>query len=87
MPKIAPSSLYLKNFLRLVNQNPKLLSKISKTLHLFESDPKHPSLRLHKLGNSHRWSISATISLRITFEYYKDQILLINIGTHDEVYK
>ncbi len=54
-------------------------------------NPHHPSLRLHplqgKLAGLH--SVSINISYRVTLELIvKDrEVVLINIGTHDEVYR
>lgn len=43
-----------------------MVAKIERQIKLFESDPKHPSLRTHKLiGNlADRWSISISKGLR-----------------------
>jgi plasmid maintenance system killer protein len=45
-------------------------SAILKALRLLDRDEKHPSLRLHKLEGDRAgaWSVSASSSLRITFE-------------------
>jgi mRNA-degrading endonuclease YafQ of YafQ-DinJ toxin-antitoxin module len=60
-------------------------------LHLLEANPHHPSLRLHalrgKLAGLH--SVSINMSFRISLEMIitdKD-IILINVGDHDEVYR
>ena len=62
-----------------------------KTLQLIELDVKHPSLRLHKLSGrlSGLSSVSVNMSYRITLELMiqDGDIVLINIGSHDEVYK
>ena len=58
------------------------------------SDIYHPSLKTHKLmGNlDDTWSCSIDYSYRILFEFVTDPetderaILLLNIGSHDEVY-
>ncbi len=55
-----------------------------------EMNPFHPSLRLHPLHGKLKglYSISITVSYRVTVEFVIDEkeILLIHIGTHDEVY-
>jgi mRNA-degrading endonuclease YafQ of YafQ-DinJ toxin-antitoxin module len=54
-----------------------------------EMNPFHPSLRLHPLHGKLKglYSISVTVSYRITVEFVIDEkeILLIHIGAHDEV--
>jgi mRNA-degrading endonuclease YafQ of YafQ-DinJ toxin-antitoxin module len=63
----------------------------SKALRLFEANPHHPSLRLHglkgKLEGLH--SVSINMSFRITIEMIisDTDIILINVGDHDEVYR
>lgn len=52
---------------------------------------QHPSLRLHKLTGklSGLSSVSINMSYRITLELIiqDNDIILINIGSHDEVYR
>ena len=63
----------------------------SKALRLLEANPHHPSLRLHglkgKLEGLH--SVSINMSFRITIEMIisDTDIILINVGDHDEVYR
>jgi len=56
-----------------------------------EVDPFHPSLRIHQLSGKLKdlHSISINISYRISVEFMvkNKQIILVSIGTHDEVYK
>jgi hypothetical protein len=60
--------------------------KIGK-LKIFVTNPRHPGLRLHKIGaKEDAWSISVDLKLRILFVYRSYGILLVDIGTHDEVY-
>ena len=61
-----------------------------KTLQLLELNPYHPSLRLHSLQGRMRGlsSVAINISHRIVIELIieADEILLVNIGKHDQVY-
>lgn len=67
----------------------KLYKKIVKQLDLFEQDPKHKSLRLHKLTGEveNTWSISIDMSLRMVYIEKEDSYYFIKIGTHDQVYR
>ncbi|MEW6662063.1 MAG: hypothetical protein AB1447_06700 [Bacillota bacterium] len=57
-------------------------------LELMDQNPKHPSLRTKKIkGTSDIYEASITISYRMTWQYYKDGILLRNIGEHDKTLK
>ena len=65
---------------------------IEAALDQLSADPMHPSLRTHKLRGplAGCWACSAGYDLRIVFEFTKHQgaeaILLLALGTHDEVY-
>ena len=76
-----------KNFFR---KHPELLPQYQKVLELMEINPFHPSLRLHPLKGKLRGlhSVSINISYRLTIEFIiEDQgIILIDIGSHDEIY-
>ena len=81
---------YIKRASKFVKKHPDLISQYEKALKLLEIDPNHPSLRLHslkgKLKDLH--SVSINISYRITLEFIiiKEEIILVNVGHHDEVY-
>ena len=81
---------YIKRASKFVKQHPDLISQYKKVLKLLEIEPSHPSLRLHplkgKLKDLH--SVSINISYRITLEFIiiKKEIILVNVGHHDEVY-
>lgn len=70
-------------------KNPQLLKKINKQLRLFKENPKHPSLRTHKLQGelSNSWSITIERSIRMIYYVSNNKIVFFVIGTHDEVYK
>lgn len=61
---------------------------------MLADDPFNPALRAHKLKGdlSGSWSMTVDYDCRIVFSFEKnqsygeDEILLIDIGTHDEVY-
>ncbi|NLT21418.1 MAG: hypothetical protein GXX82_00060 [Syntrophorhabdus sp.] len=57
-------------------------------LGLFAENPSHPSLRTKKIkGRNEIFESSVTMSVRMTWEYYKDGVLLRNIGEHDKTLK
>jgi len=63
--------------------------KINKQLRLFKENPKHPSLRTHKLQGelSNSWSITIERNIRMIYYFPNNRIVFFVIGTHDEVYK
>jgi len=81
---------YIRRARKFLKKHPEIHSQYRKTLELLELDPYHPSLRLHSLqGNlSGLSSVAINISYRIVLELMikGNEILLINIGKHDQVY-
>jgi mRNA-degrading endonuclease YafQ of YafQ-DinJ toxin-antitoxin module len=81
---------YLKRATKFIKRHPELLPQYEKTLKLLELNPRHPSLRLHRLTGPLRdlHSVSINISYRITLEFLLEdgKIVPISIGSHDEVY-
>lgn len=77
----------LKTFLK---KHPEVLGRYAKAMHLLEIDPFHPSLRLHKLKGTLReyWSVSITMEYRVVIDFLvqDNDIIPLNIGTHDDVY-
>ena len=67
----------------------KLFIKIEKQITIFSKNPKHHSLRIHKLSGKMKniWSISITKSIRAVYILEKDEAYFYKIGTHDQVYK
>jgi len=89
--KIIYPQSYINRAAKFFKRNPDLIRQYRKTLELLEINPHHPSLRrLHplkgKLQGLH--SVSINISYRLTLELIigPKEIILINIGTHEEVY-
>jgi addiction module RelE/StbE family toxin len=81
---------YLKRAKKFFKMHPELLSQYEKVLKILELDPVHPSLRLQKLHGklNELYSVSINISYRIFIYFYieKDQIIPVDIGSHDELY-
>jgi len=75
-----------------LKSHPDTAPSIDSTLEQSSADAAHPSLRTHKLRGSLAgcWACSAAYDLRIVFEYTQHEgqeaILLLALGTHDEVY-
>lgn len=88
--KLIETESYKKRAVKFFRKHPDLLERYGKTLSLLELDPFHPSLRLHKLQGTLRkyHSVSITLQYRIVIDFLVegDSILLLNVGSHDEVY-
>jgi len=89
--KIKSTEVYEKKLLKFFKKHKNLLNKYDKVIHFLEIDPFYPSLRLHQFNGKlyPLCSVSIDMSYRITIEFYieDEQIILVDIGTHDEVYK
>jgi addiction module RelE/StbE family toxin len=85
---------FLRALDRTIKKHPTLRKDIEETLRLLAQDPFAPQLETHKLKGklSGSWACSIGYDLRIVFDFVKgekhkeDDILLLEIGTHDEVY-
>lgn len=74
---------------KIYKKDSKLTNRIEKQIALFEENPKHPSLRTHKLSGAmdNMWSISITMNIRMAYILLdRNSALFVKIGTHDEVY-
>ena len=88
------SSSFKRAFKSLVRREPDLEEKISNRLETLAADPFHPSLKTHKLKGklSSVWACTVEYDCRIIFNFKKhpnsdvEEILLIDIGSHNEVY-
>ncbi|MEZ0537995.1 hypothetical protein ACAG39_12265 [Caldicellulosiruptoraceae bacterium PP1] len=80
---------YTDYFVEKVNELSSDIKKILKQkLSLMVENPKHPSLRSKKIkGSDNIFEASITMEIRMTWQYYKDGILLRNIGEHDKTLK
>lgn len=90
MSKLIFTESYIKRVKKFIKRRPEILSQYEKTLKLLEINPLHPSLRLHKLKRklSNLYSVSIDITYRVSIDFVikKDQIIPIDIGSHDEIY-
>jgi len=88
------SNAFTRSFKGWMRKRPDLYADIAEVLRLLLVNPFAPQLETHKLKGklSGSWACSAGYDLRIVFDFVKaekdkdDDILLLAIGTHDEVY-
>ncbi len=85
---------FIRAFKRVIKKYPHLRNDIEETLELLVENPYAPILVTHKLKGklSGLWACSAGYDIRIIFDFVKSEnqteedILLLGIGTHDDVY-
>lgn len=90
MYKVIFTDSYNKRAKKFLKKHKDLINQYEKVLRLLELNPKHPSLRLHKLDGKLQelHSVSINISYRITIEFIieNETIIPVNIGKHEDVY-
>jgi mRNA-degrading endonuclease YafQ of YafQ-DinJ toxin-antitoxin module len=94
MRQLVWSNTFRRALRRSLRRQPHLRSEIESTLRLLQEDPFAPRLATHKLKGKLRgiWACSAAFDLRILFELVpsekggEDDVFLLEIGTHEEVY-
>ncbi len=86
------SAAFVRAARRLVKKNPEIASILQAALESLAEDAFNVVLKTHKLKGdlAGSWACSAGYDLRIVFEFVKHEgaeaILLLSVGTHDEVY-
>ena len=88
------SASFKRAFKQLARQHPQLRNKAQRILQQLSDDPFQATLRTHKLKGKLTgcWACSVDYDIRIVFDFVKnsesteDEILLLTIGSHDEVY-
>jgi addiction module RelE/StbE family toxin len=90
MFEIVFTTKYEKKAKKFFKKHQDLKQKYKKTIFLLKSNHFHPSLRLHKLKGSlseyHSVSIDMEYRIILDFIIIDEKIILIDIGSHDEVY-
>ena len=87
---ISTTAFFDRRARKFLTKHPDLRSRFAETLAQLATDPFQPSLRLHPLTGKLQGlqAVSLTYSYRITLtlQISEHEILLIDIGSHDEVY-
>lgn len=87
---LATTAFFDRRARKFLTKHPDLRPRFAETLAQLSSDPFQPALRLHPLGGRLQGlqAVSLTYSYRITLtlQITEHEILLIDIGSHDEVY-
>lgn len=82
---------FVRSAKKFIKKHPELKVKFSATLRKLEQNPFNPKLALHPLGGKLKGiqSVSLTDSYRITLTVViaEDEIILLDVGSHDEVYR
>ena len=81
---------YEKRAIKFLKKHKDIYPQYEKTIELLQHNPQHPSLRLHKLQGKMTSFSSVSINMKyrviIDFIIVDEVIILIDIGSHDDVY-
>jgi addiction module RelE/StbE family toxin len=91
MPELIWRDSFKRQYRKWVRKHPDHRSLFLQTISLLSREPFHPSLRTHALTGKMEgmWAVRITQEYRLVFIFCSrnnDQILLLGIGTHKEVY-
>jgi mRNA-degrading endonuclease YafQ of YafQ-DinJ toxin-antitoxin module len=86
------TAAFVRALRRFLKRRPQLAAEVEAALQMLSDDAFDPRLKAHKLSGELEgvWACSAAYNLRILFEFVEHEggeaILLLTVGTHDEVY-
>jgi addiction module RelE/StbE family toxin len=94
MRELILTTYFAKRFSKIIGKNPRLLARVQAVLDALQENPFAPALETHKLKGKLENYFACTVAydLRIVFRFEGreppevDAVVLLNIGTHDEVY-
>lgn len=94
MRSLVWTNTFARSLKRTLRKQPAVRESLEATLALLQKDPFASSLASHKLKGklTGRWACTVEFDLRIVFKFTpsesdeEDDILLLGIGTHEEVY-
>lgn len=80
-----------RRVVKFTRAHPELKKPLAKVLKNLEADPFMLSLRLHPLSGEleglHAVSLTYVYRITLTLRITKKEIVLLDIGSHDEVYR
>ncbi len=90
--ELIQSTAFVRAARRYLKRHPAAAGDIEASLLLLSEEAFNPRLKTHKLKGHFKgaWACSAGYDLRIIFDFVQhndaEAILLLTVGTHDEVY-
>ncbi|MHB8648467.1 MAG: type II toxin-antitoxin system RelE/ParE family toxin [Thermomicrobiales bacterium] len=91
MWKIVDTPYYQRALKRFLRKHPDLRQTYDDVIRLLVVNPHDPSLKLHALGGMHAGEYAVSITYRyrmiLAIAIIERQIVLVDIGSHDDVYR
>ncbi len=91
MWRLGRTQTFIRTARRLLKRSPNLRRAVGAALELLEIDPHHPHLKLHRLHGhlDGLWAarVNPNIRLILNVDHEEHEIILIDIGSHDDVYR
>jgi len=91
MYSLETASGFLKKAHKFFRRHPDLRPNFAKIVEALKQDPFQPALKLHQPSSNMKgvYAVSLTFSYRITLtlKVTEKAIVLLDIGSHDEVYR
>ena len=82
---------FLRTAKKFIRRNPELAGELHAALKQLEDDPHAPRLRLHALKGKHHGKLAASLTyshrIVLILRVKAREIVLLDIGSHDEVYR
>jgi addiction module RelE/StbE family toxin len=89
--KIVTTSLFLRRLRKFLKKHPELRERFVLVVDSLSADPFNPRLRYHQLSGKLQGlqavSITESYRLVLTVIIFDQEIILLDIGSHDEVYR
>ncbi|MGC8785405.1 MAG: type II toxin-antitoxin system YafQ family toxin [Armatimonadota bacterium] len=93
MRRLVWTNTFVRAYKRFSRRHPQLLEKLQRVLEQLSVDPFQTQLRTHKLRGELEgvWACWIERDIRLLFEFVTaedggEEILLLTLGSHDEVY-
>ena len=89
MLKISWDPGFKRIYKKKIKRDDQLKKEFWESMELFEKDPFQSRLKTHKLSGKLKglWAFSINYDLRVVFRFLtQNEVLLVDIGTHDEIY-
>lgn len=91
MYSVVTPEQFLRQARKFFRKHPDLKSRFTEIVKVLQADPFQPQLALHplsgKLAGLHAISLTYSYRITLTLMVSKKEIILLDIGSHDEVYR